>query len=695
MSYLGNPLSSMNYPVDYFTGDGTSTTFTLSYTPASATSILVYISGVKQVASTTNPAYYLIGNQLILSAAPAANSPIEVNYLGIASQVNVPSSQSITQSMLSLQIANTFVTNTITNGTQNVITLVAPPVSSNSLIVTANGVVQYDYYVNGSNLYLNFTPPAGTRIRAQGIALTTVGVPNDASITSAKLSSNLTFTGTSTFAANVVVAGNLNLTNALGVAYGGTGTTTSTGTGSNVLNTSPSLVTPSLGTATATYLTSSSGITVGNGDLYLNRNDQNPAYITRPYTTGYKGIAFACAGGYPLDAVTLTSTQTYISGYLGVGSTTNNGEKLRIAIGSAASPSTSGNMNTASIFETGDGGQALNFGQDASGTWYNSAYANNAGVPLIHRWLVGGTEAMRISSTGNTSIGTATSWTKLNIESTFPSTGLYEVPGITLAAYNGSVEWPTGSVSSYIAAGTSNSVSNFPGGLMFKTKPADGGATNTLTTRMVIDAQGNVGIGNTAPSYLLDVSGVVRASASASIDPYVQGNTVAIGNVAAATGFAAPGITMGPSAGNHGAIVYAANQFYWGSESGSGNNMTTIMTLSSSGVLAFNSGYGSAATAYGCRAWVNFNGSGTASIRASGNVSSVTRNATGDYTVNFTNAMPDANFATTGLSLDSNWAWLNSYNGTAQTTTSTRVVNHTTSSGSLQDSAQVAVVVHR
>jgi hypothetical protein len=62
------------------------------------------------------------------------------------------------------------------------------------------------------------------------------------------------------------------------------------------------------------------------------------------------------------------------------------------------------------------------------------------------------------------------------------------------------------------------------------------------------------------------------------------------------------------------------------------------------------------APVYGCRAWVNFDGTkdstGAAStantarfIRASGNVSSVVRNSTGDYTVNFTVAMPDANYS--------------------------------------------------
>jgi hypothetical protein len=66
----------------------------------------------------------------------------------------------------------------------------------------------------------------------------------------------------------------------------------------------------------------------------------------------------------------------------------------------------------------------------------------------------------------------------------------------------------------------------------------------------------------------------------------------------------------------------------------------------SSANFKFNSGYGSVAVAYGCRAWVNFNGTGTVAIRASGNVSSITDNGTGDYTVNFTTAIVDANYST-------------------------------------------------
>jgi hypothetical protein len=45
------------------------------------------------------------------------------------------------------------------------------------------------------------------------------------------------------------------------------------------------------------------------------------------------------------------------------------------------------------------------------------------------------------------------------------------------------------------------------------------------------------------------------------------------------------------------------------------------------------------------KAWVNFNGTGTPSIRASYNVSSVTKPGTGDYRVNFTNTFADANYS--------------------------------------------------
>jgi len=97
----------------------------------------------------------------------------------------------------------------------------------------------------------------------------------------------------------------------------------------------------------------------------------------------------------------------------------------------------------------------------------------------------------------------------------------------------------------------------------------------------------------------------------------------------------------------------------------------------SSGNLSFNSGYGSSAVAYACRAWVNFNGT-TASpstIRGSGNVSSVTKNGTGDYTVNFTTAMVDANYSISvaGIEGASGGTISKISNAAAYTTTAVRI----------------------
>ena len=69
--------------------------------------------------------------------------------------------------------------------------------------------------------------------------------------------------------------------------------------------------------------------------------------------------------------------------------------------------------------------------------------------------------------------------------------------------------------------------------------------------------------------------------------------------------------------------------------------------INSTGDFAINAGFGSVGKAYLCRAWVNFNGSGTVAIRDDGNVSSITDNGTGNYTVTFSTAMPDANYGVT------------------------------------------------
>jgi hypothetical protein len=149
---------------------------------------------------------------------------------------------------------------------------------------------------------------------------------------------------------------------------------------------------------------------------------------------------------------------------------------------------------------------------------------------------------------------------------------------------------------------------------------------------MRIDSSGNVGIGTSSPARTLEVNGLGKFLST---------------------------VTIGGTAGSTDYNGYFTNQSF---ANNSDNTTVTLGTFStrplifatnatergrfdSSGNFLFNSGYGSAAVAYGCRAWVNFNGQASAAIRGSGNVSSVTYNAAGDYTLNFTTAMPDANYA--------------------------------------------------
>lgn len=148
------------------------------------------------------------------------------------------------------------------------------------------------------------------------------------------------------------------------------------------------------------------------------------------------------------------------------------------------------------------------------------------------------------------------------------------------------------------------------------------------------NASGNVGIGTGSPTGKLTVSksngGSTSGAANAAIFLDQDESTIQ-----------GPGTFTNIRMGGN--LVLAANgvmSFNTGNVARGG--------FDASGNFTFDSGYGSAAIAYGCRAWVNFNGEGTVAIRVARNVSSITDNNTGDYTVNFTTAMPDASYCFQG-----------------------------------------------
>lgn len=74
---------------------------------------------------------------------------------------------------------------------------------------------------------------------------------------------------------------------------------------------------------------------------------------------------------------------------------------------------------------------------------------------------------------------------------------------------------------------------------------------------------------------------------------------------------------------------------------------------------------------YTAKAWVNFNGTGTVAIRAAGNVSSITDNAAGDYTVNFTNPLSSADYSVVGSAGTSSSAVITLFRTAAGTNTTT------------------------
>jgi hypothetical protein len=163
--------------------------------------------------------------------------------------------------------------------------------------------------------------------------------------------------------------------------------------------------------------------------------------------------------------------------------------------------------------------------------------------------------------------------------------------------------------------------------------------TATFGTSVYFVANGNVGLGTSSPGYSIDVSGQGQIITGSSLN-----NGRYLGRNTSGTLVMDFGIGTGTGSGNNiglynlsstGVIVF-------------GTNNTERARITDTGLFQFNSGYGSVATAFGCRAWVNFNGSGTIAINGSGNVTSITDNGVGDYTVNLTTAMPDGNYCVAG-----------------------------------------------
>jgi hypothetical protein len=246
--------------------------------------------------------------------------------------------------------------------------------------------------------------------------------------------------------------------------------------------------------------------------------------------------------------------------------------------------------------------------------------------------------------------------------------------------YEGSSGW-FGNGGEYIIAGTGNYPMDF--------------WTNT-TKRMTIAADGNVGIGVAPSAWLSTRTAVELRSVGSGVVGISNGNLQLTSNIYSNTsgnntyGINGFGLVVTCAATSGTFNVFTAPS----GTAGTTATLTPALIVENNGNLQFNSGYGSAATAYGCRAWVNFNGTGTVAIRASGNVSSITDNGVSDYTVNLTTAMPDANYSAciSGVSVyGSNSQWAGSVEIVSTATSQLRVRQEAVSS----DASIVCVSIFR
>jgi hypothetical protein len=207
------------------------------------------------------------------------------------------------------------------------------------------------------------------------------------------------------------------------------------------------------------------------------------------------------------------------------------------------------------------------------------------------------------------------------------------------------------------------------------------GVVNLGSGQFYKDTSGNVGIGTSSPSF-------ATFSSSSSGLEIKSANTYGVLRLGGDTGEFYVGSGLSSAA------------WVWNQSDSPlifGTNDTERARIDSSGNFQMNSGYGSVATAYGCRAWVNFNGTGTVAIRASGNVSSLTDLGTGSYQVNFTTAMPDANYsvATSAMGQSSATQFVsNTYRTDSFATTNVKVFV-TDLNGPALDSSIVTAAVFR
>ena len=330
------------------------------------------------------------------------------------------------------------------------------------------------------------------------------------------LQSTLGVTGITTFSAQPIFS-SLTASSAVATdASKGLVSVTNTGTGNNVLSTSPTLVTPALGTPTALVGTNITG-TAAN--FNINGTVGATTATTGAFTTlSATGVTTVQAGTAALPAITTTgdtNTGIFFPAADTIAFAEGGAEAMRIDSSGNVGIGTSspGSYGKLEVVSGGDFASAATFLSNSSATnWARADWKNvnvayngiiyqdqsglfnirNDGANAIAFSTNGGNERMRIDSSGNVGIGTTSP--DVNLDVTKTSDGV-------AARFQRSSGGGVVDIETYNGIGGIGTSDNIP--FRLNTNNAE---------RMRIDSSGNVGIGTSSPAYKLDVSGVIRGT---------------------------------------------------------------------------------------------------------------------------------------------------------------------------------------
>jgi hypothetical protein len=390
-----------------------------------------------------------------------------------------------------------------------------------------------------------------------------------------------------------------------------------------------------------------SGNALTTGDIYFNTTDNVLKF--------YSGAAWVA----PEDVATTAATEAAASALEASGYADD-----ASGFADAASASASAAANSASAASTSASNAATSESNAASSASAAATSASNASTSETNAAASASSASTSASNAAtsetNAASSASTATTQAGIATTQAGNAATSASAAAISEANAATSATNAATSAQEAADSATAAATFdPALYLTKNNPSytgtltgGTGVINIGSGQLYKDASGNVGIGTDTPDARLHVIGTSSgthienntsksfATFDAVDDSPNAWNSLNNATLLLESSNNAMAFLVGGTLNNRQAGIQVGHE-----DTGFADILGTLALNPFGGNVLLNNGYGSAAVFYGCRAWVNFNGTGTVAIRASGNVSSITDNGTGDYTVNFTTAMPDANYA--------------------------------------------------